>query len=262
MAKKRPLVIANWKMYVETPAEALAYARALRRRARALTSLEVGIAPPYPLLPVVGEALRGSKILLGAQSLSAQESGPHTGEVSAAMLVASRARFVIVGHSERRNPPGGAGEDNDAVHAKLLRATHAGLMPVLCVGEVERDPAGGAHFAYIAEQITSALRDLRRSPPKLVIAYEPVWAIGKSAADAMSPGELQEMVIFIRKTLAEVLGRSAGLHVPILYGGSVEEENAELLLWEGAVAGFLVGHASADVAIFIKILEAMVRNSR
>lgn len=244
--KKR--VIGNWKMYVEKPKEALAIVAKLRRSAKNVSNISISVAPPFPLLPLI--AKRGS-IEFGGQTVSAHTMGAHTGEVSAATLKASGASFVIVGHSERR----AAGETNKDVEAQIERALEENLQVVLCIGEVERDHAG-AHFSFVAEQLVSALAVAKKKPGKLVIAYEPVWAIGKSAEDAMKAGDLEEMVIFIRKTLADVLERPVALRVPIVYGGSVEGNNAASLLQGTGIAGFLVGHASADIDSFIEIINA------
>lgn len=129
-------------------------------------------------------------------------------------------------------------------------------MPILCIGEREREKDGG-HFELLEEQLVSALKGV---PPsmlkKLVIAYEPVWAIGKHSESAIGPADLQEMVIFIKKVLADILDRKVALKVPIIYGGAVEPENAPSLIAEGGISGFLVGHASAQVEQFLEILEA------
>ena len=241
---KKRLVIANWKMYIESPDEAKKFISILKRKTASYEGVDAWIAPPFTMLP----ALKGMK--LGGQAVSAN-SGAHTGEVSADMLKEAGAAFVLVGHSERR----AAGDTNEDAHAQLAAAAGAGLSVVLCVGESERMP-DGAHFTKIAEQLSSALDGAQSLASKLVVAYEPVWAIGKTAKDAMQPGEVEETVIFIRKTLADILGRKDALKVPILYGGSVEPENATKLISEGGVNGFLVGHASADIDSFVEILKA------
>jgi triosephosphate isomerase len=253
--KKARLVIANWKMYVKSPERAVAFARRLRRRAPLFSGVTVILAPAYPLLVPVAQALKRSSIYVAAQDVSPYSDDKHTGEVSAATLKHVGASFCIVGHSERR----AMGQSDEAIRAALTNATAEGLVPVLCVGERERD-AAGTHFTTIASQLQSALGGRSKNPLKrLVVAYEPVWAIGKSAGEAMHPGELQETVIFIRKTLADLLGRPVALRTAVLYGGSVEEENADLLIAEGGISGFLVGHASAELDTFLPILKACAK---
>ena len=264
---KKPLIIANWKQYIEKPEVAARFATTLRRQSSVLKRCEVGIAPPYTLMQTLAGALGLGKkapasIRLGAQAISPFVGGAHTGGVSPAMLKTFGASFCIVGHSERRYPTLGTGETDAVVRAQVSAAAKAGLQVVLCVGEREHDSSGG-HFSFIAQQLTAALKgggagEKVLPATKLVIAYEPVWAIGKSAADALSPSAVEEMVLFIRKTLVGILGRTAGVRVPILYGGSVEAVNAPALLAEGGVSGFLVGHASASAESFIAILRACV----
>ena len=250
---KKPLVIANWKMYVESPLEAKTFITGLKRKLSKLTTVDVWVAPPAPFIFELAKSTKGGRIKVGAQSISAYE-GAHTGDVSASMLKSVGAQFTILGHSERR----ARGETNELVHDSLARAAQAGLIPVLCVGELERKE-DGSHFAFIEEQLASALRGSISLASKLVVAYEPVWAIGKTAADAMASQELEETAIFIRKTLADILGRNDALKIPILYGGSVEAENAPTLLAEGGVGGFLVGHASAQLKTFNDLLYAICK---
>lgn len=244
----RHIVIGNWKMYIEKPEAAKQFVLTLKRRARSLSGVDVVLAPSFPLIPVLEEALGESAVMLGAQTLSAFDEAKHTGDVSATTLRAFGVSHVIVGHSERR----AAGESNESVKNQLAQALKNGLTAVLCVGEKERD-AQGTHFGFVEAQLASALAAFTKG--KLIIAYEPVWAIGKTAAEAMKPAELQEMVIFIRKILVEHMDRSLALKTPILYGGSVEKENAAALVQEGAVSGFLVGRASTDVEQFIEIIH-------
>jgi len=248
---KKRLVIANWKMYVHSPEAAKKFVQGLKRKASALKGVDVWVAPSFTLLPLIGPLFKGASMRAGAQALSTHESGAHTGEVSAPMLKAASASFSLIGHSERR----AAGDTNELVHAQLVAAAGAGLIPVLCVGEVERS-TDGTHFNVIEEQLTSALRSAQSLAAKLVVAYEPVWAIGKSAADAMQPADVEEMVIFIRKVLVQALGRSEGLKIPILYGGSVEPANARALITGAGVSGFLVGHASVELDSFVEIVKA------
>jgi triosephosphate isomerase len=238
-------------MYVGSPDAAKKFSAALRKKSRAFVGTEAWIAPAFPLVPSVAAALKGSSIKTGAQTVSVHAEGAHTGEVSAAMLKALGVSFVIVGHSERR----AQGETDDVIRAQLSAALSAGLTAVLCVGEIEREP-DGSHWAQVVNQLHRALHGIAPAAGRLIVAYEPVWAIGKSAAEAMRGEELEETAIFIRKILSEAIGREAMSKVPILYGGSVEPENAGALIKEGGVNGFLVGRASANIDSFIDILKA------
>lgn len=250
---KKHIIVANWKMYVEKPDTAKHFASVLRRRMRSFKNADVLVAPPFLLIPTVAAAfkMKGKKnatVRLAAQTVSAKTDGKHTGEISAPMLKNAGVSAVIIGHSERRE----AGEGEVDIHAQVESANASGLVAILCVGERERDPSG-SHFNIIAEQLSSALKNSKM--PKFIIAYEPVWAIGKSAEQAMKPAELQETVIFIRKTLADILGRAPALKTPVLYGGSVDATNARELLRDGGASGFLVGRASADIDSFIELLN-------
>ena len=249
MSSKRPLVIANWKMYIESPEEAKAW---VSKVSRATYGAEVWAAVPAPFIPLFAK----SRTAVGAQAVSALDSmhAAHTGEVSAVMVKNSGAYFALVGHSERR----AMGDTNEVVRRQLAAALKAALVPVLCVGESARS-ADGAHFSYIEEQVRSAFAGAQSLAKRVVVAYEPVWAIGKSAQAAMSAAQLEETAIFIRKVLSDVLGRPAALKVPILYGGSVEPVNARALITEGGVGGLLVGHASARAEEFIEILKSCSR---
>jgi len=236
-------------MYIQSAAQARDFARALRRKMRGMRGAEAGIAAPSPFIPLVAEILESSPVRVGAQGISALEEA-HTGEVSAAMVKSAGADFCIIGHSERR----ALGESNEDVHAQLVAAAAAGLTPVLCVGERERSE-DGAHVSFVADELREALRGAQSLAQKLVVAYEPVWAIGRGA-NSMSAPEVREMAIFIRKTLADILGRKEALRVPVLYGGSVEPSNAGMLIGDGDIAGLLVGHASAQVDEFMEIVLA------
>lgn len=233
-------------MYIETPLVARSFATSLKRKLKNLTGVEAWLAPAYPLLPLLPKG----PYKLGGQAVSQYEGGAHTGEISAKILKASGATFCIVGHSERR----AAGDSDEAVHAQLMQVLQQGMVALLCVGERARSP-DGSHFGVVAEQLYHACAGTQGFAGKIVIAYEPVWAINKGAGDAMAPQELEEMVIFIKKTLAERLGRAAALKVPVLYGGSVEPANAQSLMGAG-INGFLVGHASANVDSFTEILKS------
>ena len=270
MAKR--LVVGNWKMYVESPESAKAFAKKLRRSARQFSGVEVALAPSFVLIPTVAQALKGSNIRVAAQTLSPFTDGKRTGEVSARALKLAGATVVIVGHSERRHRviegSKGVGETDESIARQVAAADREGLRSVLCVGETERE-GSGAHFGAVAKQLRAALVS-KPSAARVVIAYEPVWAIGGAspgrppgaATGPMEPQDIEEMIIYIRKVLAESMGRTAALRMPVLYGGSVEEENARELVEKGGVSGFLVGHASADIDSFLSILRAVGRRSR
>ena len=257
---KRRIIIGNWKMYVGSIDEAKKLASSLRKKVPTFAGVDAWLTPSFPHIPAVSAAIgvsqnkkqQGSVLKVGAQTVFSQSEGAHTGEVSAKMLKGLGASFVLVGHSERR----ALGESDETIRAQLMQATSAGLVAVLCVGEAQREP-DGSHFAQIANQLNRALVGADIKAGRLIVAYEPVWAIGKSAADAMQGEDLEEMAIFIRKILTETLGREAVAKVPILYGGSVEASIAQALIKEGGVQGLLVGRASADIDSFISILKAV-----
>jgi triosephosphate isomerase (TIM) len=249
---KKRLIVGNWKMYVETQEAAVAFAKTLRTKMRGLPNTEVLLSPSYIHIPAVVEALKRSNIRVGAQATSRYHADAHTGDVSAKMLKDIGASFVIIGHSERR----AMGETDEIVRTQMLEAAAAGLGVILCVGERERDTSGD-HFAFIKTQLTSAAAGLgKKAIQNLVIAYEPVWAIGKNAGGAMKPQDVQEAVIYIRKVLTGVMEHQMALKIPVLYGGSVEAENAPALFRDGGVQGLLVGHASSSLETFLPILKA------
>lgn len=247
---KKPLIVANWKRYVETKDAAAAAAKGIARGAVKVRA-DIVLCPAAVHIDAVGKVIAGKGVGLGAQALSTAKGPMQTGELSAAMLADLGVRYVIVGHSERR----ARGEDGEAVRALVEGALAKKLSPILCIGEHARD-ASGEHFDAITAQLREALPKLSPSDQKrLVVAYEPIWAIGRSAAEAMDPRTLEETVIYIHKVLADLIGRTAALAVPVLYGGSVEEENAAALMSAG-VAGFLVGHASIDPKSLLAIAKA------
>lgn len=238
------LIVANWKAYVEDLKKAKKLFSISKRLARA-TGVNIVLAPPAPFLGALA-ARNKSRVAFAAQDISATTGGAQTGEATAAAYAAAGATYAIIGHSERR----ALGETREVIAEKLAHAFAHGLTPILCVGEEERD-GGGRYLGFIREEIVSAMEPLApKERPKVVVAYEPLWAINKTAADAISSNDLAEMVLYIRKVLAELLPGKGSQHIPVLYGGSVESENARLLALDSGVDGFLVGHASVDPASF------------
>lgn len=249
---KTNLVIANWKMNPVKPAEVKKIFAGTVTAARRAKHTDVVVCPPYIHVAVVSQLPRSKNVLLGVQDVFYEERGAFTGQHSPAMASAYKATYAIVGHSERRE----LGETNELVARKVAYAIQEGLTAVLCIGERVRHE-DGTYYTFVREELETVLSWLQRKDlASLVIAYEPVWAIGKTAAEAMQPRELHEMVLFIRKVLTEKFGRAPAARVPILYGGAVKAENAHDIMTEGGVNGLLVGSASLNPKEFGGIIAA------
>lgn len=252
-AGRRPLVAGNWKMNL-THVEGAGLARAVAKALPAGAPVDVVLCPPFTALHAVADALDAAAagpVALGAQDLHWHERGAFTGEVSAGMLTALGCRYVIVGHSERRSL---FGETDDVVARKAARAQEAGLIPIVCVGESLEERRAGRVETVILGQVDAALSALDPDAG-LVIAYEPVWAIG--TGEAASPADAAAVARLIRDRLRQA-GPGAG-DVRILYGGSVTAENAAGFLSEPDLDGALVGGASLDARSFAAIVEAAVK---
>ena len=248
---KTKLVVANWKMNPKSLTEADEIFNGIKGTAGKMRGVHTVIAPPYVYLGELADGYKGKNLSFGAQDVSYELKGSFTGEISIPMLRDSGATYAIVGHSERR----ALGESNELIHKKVAASLEAKFKTILCIGEQERDP-GAEYLAFLKEQLTSALTGIPQSQlSSMIIAYEPVWAIGKSDLEAAKPRDVHEMVIYIRKILVELYDNKVAMKIPVLYGGSVEPENAEALLREGEVNGFLVGHASLDPGEFNAILK-------
>lgn len=243
------LIVANWKAYVEDFAKAKELL-AFSKKAVARSACTIVLAPPAPFLGAL--ALKDkSAVAFAAQDVSITPGGAQTGEVTAAAMKAAGAAYAIIGHSERR----AAGDTPEIVAEKLTRVLAHDLTPILCVGERERD-TDGRYLSYIREELTSALMPFSsKERMKIIIAYEPVWAIGKTAENAIGEDDLAEMALYIRKVLSELLPGKSSLKTPVLYGGSVEPENVAALADATHIDGFLIGHASVDPGAFSKILK-------
>lgn len=249
-AERTPIIAGNWKMH-KTPLEAEELVRALLPQVAPAGDREVVLCPPFPALAAVVAACRGTRVAVGAQNLHWEREGAFTGEVSAPMLVAVGCRYVIVGHSERRQY---CGEDDGLVNRKLKAALAAGLRPILCVGETLAQRELGITEAVCAIQLKSALAGLAAGDLEpLVIAYEPVWAIGTGRTASAS--DAQEVIAFLRSLLARDYGTALAQQVPILYGGSVKPENIRALMAQADIDGALVGGASLDAASFAAIVN-------
>jgi triosephosphate isomerase len=248
---RRPLVVGNWKMNL-TAAHGRELARAV---ADGLPpgAVDVAVCPAFVHLFPVADVLRGSPVRLGAQDVFFESSGAYTGEVSPTMIVEAGATFVILGHSERRHTIGHL-EDDWMINRKVWAALAAGLTPILCVGETLAQRDAGQTLDVLTFQLTAGLVGVASDmAEKLVVAYEPVWAIGTGRN--ASPAQAQEAHAHLRRVLADHWG-SAAQAVRILYGGSVKPENARELLTEDDVDGGLIGGASLKAGSFLGIIAA------
>lgn len=245
------LIVANWKTYVETKEEAKKLFAAAKRLSL-VRGVQIVVAPPAPFLGLLSPDNR-SKVAFGAQDISATVVGNATGEVSATAVRNLGVRYAIIGHSERR----ASGETNAQVAQKAKRALSEGLIPIVCVGEQERD-ADARYLQALKEQLGAVFASLdAKQRLSVMIAYEPIWAIGKHAGDSITAHDLGEMVLYIRKILAAYLPEKGPAKAKVLYGGSVEPGNIEALAAGTGVDGFLVGHASVDPGLFPKLVKAL-----
>lgn len=245
------LVAGNWKMHTDRE-EAIALAQAIVANLGDPGLVHVAVCPPFVNLEVVRQVLEGSPIQLGAQNMHYEEAGAYTGEVSAAMLRAVGCRYVILGHSERRQY---FGETDALVNRKVKRALQYGLVPIVCVGETLEERQAGQAEAVVTCQLQGVLESIElTSAEALVIAYEPVWAIG--TGHTATPAQAQEMHALIRQLLVSRYGDAIGRALHILYGGSVKPDNAAALFAQPDVDGGLIGGASLKAADFIEIVRA------
>ena len=248
----KPLIAGNWKMH-KTPSEGTAW---LERFLAALDEqphehVELLLCVPFPHVPGMARTAHGSPVAIGAQDVSAHDEGAYTGEVAAAMLRDVGTAYVIVGHSERRQYHR---EDDALVHAKLSRALEAGLRPILCVGESEEQRAAGDAEEVVLSQLRGALDGIELdAPDAVVVAYEPVWAIG--TGQTATADDAQAMGATIRRTLIE-LAPDIGDRMRILYGGSMKPSNAAELLAKPDVDGGLIGGASLEIDDLLAIVAA------
>jgi triosephosphate isomerase len=252
MEVRRTIIAGNWKMHMDH-LEGGALAGDI---ADALGSIdhecEVVLIPPFTSIPAVAQAVAGSAVITGAQDLWYEEKGAFTGEISARMLSSLGCRYVLVGHSERRHV---IGEDAGILSKKLRAALSGDLLPIYCVGELLEERNAGNASVVVTDQIKDVLEDLSGDQiGRVVIAYEPVWAIG--TGETATPDDADSMHAVIRNVLAEMFGSEVSQAAPILYGGSVKPGNAAELLSRGEVDGALVGGASLDAESFLGIVSA------
>ncbi len=248
---RKPLIAGNWKMY-KTISEAVDFVQAFKPLVVVATHTEIVIAPPFTSIKAVADRLEGSNIGVASQDIAPEPGpGPFTGEVSAAMVKDAGARYAIIGHSERRQY---YCETDDTVNKKVREALSAGLAPIVCVGErIEERDAGQAE-AVVGRQLRGGLRNLTVAEASLIIiAYEPVWAIGTGRT--ATPETAEQMHSFIRSRIQEMFGETVAEGVRILYGGSVKPDNIARLMNEADIDGALVGGASLEAESFARIVN-------
>ncbi len=251
------LIAGNWKMNLNSK-EGTELAKNIASMIGQQTDVSVCLCPPATSLQVVAEVVNNSNIFVGAQNMHFERSGAYTGEISAEMLRHLFCKFVIIGHSERREY---FGETDATVNKKVLAALSATLSPILCVGETLKQREAGDEKVVIKNQLEHALKGITsENYDGLVIAYEPIWAIG--TGKTATPEMAEEMHAEIRCTLAGIIDKDSAEKVRILYGGSMKPDNAEALLAQPNIDGGLIGGASLKAVSFSKIVDSALRLSK
>lgn len=247
---RKPIIAGNWKMY-KTVGEAVNFVAAFKEKTAGVSGVEMVLCPPFTALAAVAQRLAGSGIELGAQNMHWQPEGAYTGEIAPGMLREIGCKYVILGHSERRQY---FGETDELVNKKVKAALEHGLTPIVCVGERLEERESGQTEAVVRRQVEGALAGLAaRQVAGLVVAYEPVWAIGTGRT--ASAEDAQQVNAFIRGILRRLFGDDAADAVRIQYGGSVKPGNAAGLMAQPDIDGALVGGASLDAASFAEIVK-------
>jgi triosephosphate isomerase len=247
---RTPLIAGNWKMNTNL-GEAEQLALAVVRAAAEVLDREVMIAPPFTAMGEVADILHDSRVILAAQNLCWAEKGAFTGEISPTMLKEMGGTMAIIGHSERRHI---FGESNELINRRVAGAIENELIPILCIGEQLADRESGRTWSVLEEQLRKGLAGITiTDPTRLVIAYEPVWAIG--TGKTASPEQAQEAHAFIRKLVATMYEKDIASQIRILYGGSVVPDNIDSLMSQEDVDGALVGGAALDAESFARIIR-------
>jgi triosephosphate isomerase len=249
---RRPFIAGNWKMNLDR-ASAVALAHGVAREAKNVDGVDLAVCPPSPYLDAVAVALAGSKVALGAQDMYHERQGAFTGEISAAMLCDLGCTYVILGHSERRHI---LGETDAEVNKKVHAALEAGLTPIVCLGELLAEREAGQTLEVIRRQFDGSLAGLSAEQVcRIVLAYEPVWAIG--TGKVATPQQAEEVHLDLRKIMQDRYNQQVADSVRIQYGGSVKPENAGELLCQPDIDGALVGGASLKVDQFMGIVAGV-----
>ena len=250
MGNRRPLIAGNWKMY-KTPQEAADTAKQLVEQVREVADVDIMIAPPFTALESVSRVIKNSPVALGAQNLYWEDEGAYTGEISAPMLKSAGCQYAIIGHSERRQY---FGETDKTVNQKIQAAIQVGLKPVFCIGETEQEREAEQTLSVLDKQVRKGLeRLLPEQLDTLIIAYEPVWAIG--TGKTATEDQAQEVHQFIRSLIEKSFGNDLSKSIRILYGGSVKPDNILNLMAMPDIDGALVGGASLSADSFSRIIK-------
>lgn len=253
MSKHRKKIIAgNWKMN-KSVAEAESLASDIKRELADLREVDIVLCPPFTALKAVGETIGDTDIKLGAQNMHWEGDGAYTGEISANMLRDLYCHYVILGHSERR---GYFHETDKTVNRKVKAAIDANLIPMVCVGETLKEREAGGTKSVIKKQVENSLAGLDEDLEKVIVAYEPVWAIG--TGQTATPEQAQEMHAFIREILAGMADQDSAQSIRIQYGGSVKPDNAAEIFAQPDIDGGLIGGASLESRFFVEIIRAAV----
>ncbi len=249
MSTKKPLIVGNWKLNPTTQKEASDLAATIAKKQKKQLSATIVVAPSCIHVPLLGKSLGKGPVMLGAQDVSTEPLGPFTGDVSAPQLRDLGVEYVIIGHSERR----AMGDTDEIIQKKVLQTLKYKMTPIVCVGERTRDIQGG-FYSFVEAQIHALAAVLDKTMiKKVVIAYEPIWAIG--TGKTATKEDVKEMQLFIFSTLVKLFDRATAAKVTLLYGGSVKAANALELHKDGGMDGFLIGGASLKAEEFNTIID-------
>jgi len=251
--KRKPFIAGNWKMHKNIK-EAAELANEIKRRFYDFDRAEIVLAPPFTALAAVADIIASTPVKLAAQNMFWEKEGAFTGEVSPLMLKDAGCSYVILGHSERRAY---FCESDENVNKKIKAALREGILPIVCVGERLEEREAGKTIEVVERQLRGALEEIKEEEArKIVIAYEPVWAIG--TGKTATPNQAEEVHKFIRETIGKLYTEDTSSDILVIYGGSVKPENITSLIKEEDIDGALVGGASLESDKFIKIIEGAV----
>ena len=255
---KRPLIVGNWKMFKTIP-EGINLLNIIKAGVHKITECDVAVCPPFTALAAISELIQETNIELGAQDMHYETEGAFTGEISPLMLKDVGCRYVILGHSERRSY---FQEKDELINKKVIATLKYNIVPIVCIGETLEEREARRAFEVVKHQFDHSLMDLKSEEiERVIIAYEPVWAIGTGRT--ATPEQAEQMHSYIRRLLNEKYGEEVAAHVKILYGGSVKPDNIAQLSTKPNVDGALVGGASIKAEAFIQIVaNAALKESR